>query len=76
MGWWQNYKGWVAGNFRLMGRAFSLTTSSFMARAFIIALQLTIGMLCLIFGLIVFFFALVIGIIRERKRKGKESRAR
>jgi len=75
MGWWQSYKGWVSTNFRLMGRALSLTASSFLAQAFILALQFIIGMLYLIFGLIVFFFSLAIGIIRERRRRAGKKEA-
>ena len=75
MGWWQSYKGWVSTNFRLMGRALSLTASSFLAQAFILALQFIIGMLYLIFGLIAFFFLLAIGIIRERRRRGGNKEA-
>jgi len=72
MGWWQSYKGWVSTNFRLMGRALSLTASSFLAQAFILALQIIVGMLYLTVGLIVFFFFLAIGIIRGGKQERKE----
>jgi hypothetical protein len=71
MGWWQSYKGWVSTNFRLMNRALSLTTSSFLAQAFILALQIIVGMLYLTVGLIVFFFALAVGIIRGKKQGGR-----
>jgi hypothetical protein len=69
MGWWQNYKSWVARNFRLMGRALSMTTGSFLAQAFIFALQIIVGMLYLTVGLIALFFLLIIGIIRGKKQE-------
>jgi hypothetical protein len=70
MGLWQGYKNWVAGNFRLMGHALGATTGSFLARAFVLALQITVGMLYLTIGLIAFFLLLVIGIIRGEKQGG------
>jgi hypothetical protein len=75
MGLWRSYKSWVAGNFRLMSHALGVTTGSFLARAFILAIQIIVGMLYLTIGLIAFFFFLVIGIIRggEQEKEKEET---